>query len=207
MAKKFSVDEADIQHYVPPELSGHIVGMRDESLRPQTVEELEAIQQQAFEEGRQQGFEKGMTEAAARARQLESIFNFLQRPLDEMDQQVEHQLADLAVVLARSLLKKESSLDARHIDQLVHESIEYLPVKARDIRVRLNPADIALLNQADIDIHEQNWNCISDPSVSVGGCLIESDTSHVDASVETRVQQLVDQLNLHHAAGSDDAAE
>jgi len=60
-----------------------------------------------------------------------------------------------------------------------------LPVNARDIRVRLNPQDISLLNQAQIDTDKQSWKCIADNTLSAGGCVIESDTSHVDASVET----------------------
>ena len=204
MTKKFSVQDSDIQHYIMPELTGNIVGMKDDTLRPQTVEEIEALQKQAYEEARQEGFKKGLEEAAQKIKKLESIFNFLQHPLKELDNQVEHQFADLAIVLAKQLLKNESALDAQHIYSLVHESLDYLPVKARNIRVRLNSQDIALLNQAQMNTGEQSWECISDNTVTAGGCVIESDTSHVDASVETRVQQLVDQLNLHQSTGNKD---
>lgn len=219
MSKRYTVSENDIQHYEPPEVSGRIVGRRDESLRPQTVEEIEAIQKQAYEEARQAGYAEGLKtgleEMKLKATQLQSIFSFLQHPLNEMDQQVEHQLADLSIVLARQLLKKESSVDAQHIYTLVHESLDYLPIKSRDIRVRLNPEDIALLNQAEINTAEQSWSIIADQSITAGGCVIESDTSHIDASVESRVQQLVDQLSLHQStdapvedsAGNDDATE
>ena len=127
-----------------------------------------------------------------------------------MDKQVEHQLADLAIILATSLLRKETSLDAQHIHNLVHESLEYLPVKARDIRVRLNPDDVALLNQAEIITSEQSWVCVADSSVTAGGCMIESDTSHIDSSVESQVQQLIEQLSLYQSSdgsGGDDATE
>ena len=139
------------------------------------------------------------------------MFKFFQQPLEELDVEVEHQLADLAVLIAQQLFNKESSLDAQHIHNLVHESLDYLPVKARDVRVRLNPDDIALLNQAEINTSDQVWTCVADNTVSAGGCIIESDTSHIDATVETRIQQLVDQLNLHQAGDSsgesDDGAD
>jgi len=203
MTKRYKVSEADIQHYVAPELKGRIVGLRDEALRPQTVEEIEALQKQAYEEAKQAGYDdglkKGLDELKLKANQLQSMFNFFHQPLEEMDVEVEHQLADLAVLIAKQLFKKESSLDAQHIHTLVHESLDYLPVKARDVRVRLNPDDIALLNQAEIDINDQAWSCVADAGVSAGGCIIESDTSHIDATVETRLQQLVDQLSLHQA--------
>ncbi|VAW63951.1 hypothetical protein MNBD_GAMMA11-2138 [hydrothermal vent metagenome] len=205
MTKKISVPENEIQHYVMPELTGNIVGMQNEALRPQTVEEIEALQQQAYEEARQAGFKKGLEEMAVKAKELQSVFNFLQHPLNELDKQVEHQLADLAIMLAKQLLKKESALDAQHIYALVHDSLDYLPIKTRDIRVRLNPQDIDLMTQAEIDTDKQTWQCIADNTVTAGGCIIESDTSHVDASVETRVQQLIDQLNLHQDMGGDES--
>ncbi|VAW67904.1 Flagellar assembly protein FliH [hydrothermal vent metagenome] len=205
MVKKFSVPESEIKHYVMPEITGNIVGMTEEALRPQTVEEIEALQKQAYDEARQAGFKKGIEEAALKAKNLQSALNFLQHPLKELDKQVEHQLADLAIALAKQLLKNESALDSQHIYTLVNESIEYLPVNARDIRVRLNPQDISLLNQAQIDTDKQSWKCIADNTLSAGGCVIESDTSHVDASVETRVQQLVDQLYLHQDGVNDEA--
>lgn len=211
MSKRYKVSEADIQHYVAPELKGHIVGLRDEALRPQTVEEIEALQKQAYEEAKQAGYKdglkKGMDELMVKAKQLQSVFDFSQHPLDEMSNEVEHQLADLAVLLAKLLLKKESSLDAQHIHNLVHDSLDYLPIKAREVRVRLNPDDIALLNQAEIDTNDQVWSCVSDTGVRAGGCVIESDMSHIDATVETRVQQLVDQLSLHQSGNELDESD
>ncbi len=205
MPKKFSVPESDIQHYVLPELTGNIVGMKEAALRPQTVEEIETLQRQAYDEARQAGFKKGLEDALLRAKNFQSALNFLQHPLRELDKQVEHQLADLAIALAKQLLKNESALDSQHIQSLVTEAIEYLPVNSRGIRVRLNPQDIALLNQSDIDTEKQSWKCVPDNAVSAGGCIIESDTSHVDSSVETRVQQLVDQLYLHQDSGGDES--
>ncbi|RDH84692.1 MAG: hypothetical protein DIZ80_04285 [endosymbiont of Galathealinum brachiosum] len=204
MSKPFKVPESEIQHFVLPELKGAIVGMNDEAIRPQTVEEIEALQKQAYDEAVIAGRKEGLKQGLQQASKLQDVFNFLQQPLKELDKQVEHQLADLAILLAKLLLQKESALDAQHIQKLVHDSLEYLPVKSRDIKVHLNAADIALLNQADINTDEQTWACVADKSVNPGGCIIESSTSHIDATVEARVQQLVDQLNLHQDGESND---
>ncbi len=210
MSNRFKVSESDIQHYVPPELTGKIVGLQDEGIRPQTVEEIEALQKQAYDEavkaGHAQGLKQGLQEITNKANQLQKVFNFLQQPLKKLDKQVEQQLTELAILLAQQLLKKESRLDAQHILNLVHDSLEYLPVNSRDIQVKLHADDIALLNQAEIDTDEQSWNCIADNNISPGGCVIESAASHIDATVETRVQQLVDQLNLHHENSEDSDA-
>ncbi|MCW9047948.1 MAG: FliH/SctL family protein [Gammaproteobacteria bacterium] len=200
MSSRFKVSESDIQHYVPPELKGHIVGMRDDAIRPQTVEEIEALQKQAYDEAVKAGHAEGLKQGLQEAARLQNVFNFLQHPLNELDKQVEHQLTDLTMTLAKMLLQKESQLDVEHIQNLVHQSLEYLPVKSRDIHVRLNSADIDLLNQAEIDTAAQSWKCIADNTITQGGCVIESSTSHIDSTVENRIQQLVDQLNLHQEA-------
>lgn len=208
MTKPYTIADDQIKHYVAPELQGKIVGLREELVRPQTVEEIEALQKQAYEEakkaGHEEGVKQGLQEMKQKANQLQAMFNFLQQPLEEMDHQVEYQLTELAMLLARQLLKKECSLDSEHIRNLVHDSLEYLPVKARDIRVRLNPADIILLEQAEIDLEKQSWKCVSDTSVRAGGCVIESDNSVIDATVETRVEQLVDQLGIQPVTETED---
>lgn len=211
MKKPYTIADEDVQHYVMPELNGRIVGMRDDVVKPQTVEEIEALQKQAYEEakkeGHAEGLKQGLQEMKVNANKLQTVFNFLQNPIEEMDKQVEYQLAELAMVLAKQLLRKESSIDEKHIHTLIHESLEFLPVKARNVRVRLNPADIILLNEADIDTSDQTWACVSDTAVKASGCIIESDTSHVDASLEKRIEQLVEQLGLRPLIGADDVTE
>lgn len=210
MSKPFSTNDDDIKHWVMPEVRGNIVGLKDEALRPQTVEDLEALQKQAYKEGMQQGIEDGkkagMAELQARAEQLVGIMHVLDKPLQELDKDVEKQLIGLTIRLTRMLLKKECSTEDQHIQGVIHEALDFLPIQSRHIQVRLNPADIALLRDGGVDLEAQDWSCIEDPDVSQGGCLVESDQSHIDATVETRLQQLVDQLFEQHAISGDDDA-
>lgn len=211
MKKPYSASDDDVKHYVMPELRGRIVGLRDDIVKPQTVEEIEALQKRAYEEakkaGHAEGLKQGLQEMKVKANKLQTVLDFLQDPVEEMDQQVEYQLAELSMALAKQLLRKESSVDEKHIHTLIHESLEFLPVKAKNISVRLNPADIVLLNEADINTSDQTWACVSDATVKPSGCIIESDTSHVDASMERRIEQLVEQLGLRSTIGADDVAE
>jgi len=203
MPKPFSTKEENIKHWVLPEVSGRLVGGdASASMRPQTVEDIEAV----FEEGRKKGYEAGFAEARAETAKISRILQFMQQPLHELDEEVEQQLTELAMTLARLLLKKECSEDVTHIQKLVHESLEFLPIQSRSIRVHLNPADVQLMKKAGVD-PQQEWKCVEDPKITQGGCKIDSDQSHVDATVETRVQQLFDQLSDHIPQYDDDGAE
>lgn len=194
MSKPFTPREDQVRHWVMPEVSGKIVGATKEPLRPQTVEEIEALQKLAREEGYQEGLKRGMADMQAKAKKLVDALNFAARPLQQLDDDVVKQLTELSITLARMLLKKECCTDATHIHALIQEALDFMPVSARQIRVRLNPADVALLNQSDIDTTKQDWTCVADKTVTQGGCVVESSTSHIDATVETRLQQLIDQL-------------
>lgn len=211
MSKTFSASDEDIKHWVMPEVRGNIVGLKDGVLRPQTVEDIEILQKQAYEEGKRLGIEDGkkagMAELQARAQQLVDIMHILDNPLQQLDKDVEKQLTELTLCLTRMLLKKECSTDAKHIQSLIHESLDFLPIHSRHIKVRLNPADIRLLSEAGIDVEAQDWVCIEDSDISQGGCLVESDQSHIDASLETRMQQLEKQLYEQHAVSGDADAD
>lgn len=191
---KISSKDQNIQHWVLPELSGEIVGYAADGMRPQTVEEIEALQKQAYEEGRQEGFKAGLDEVKARAKKLDDMFRFLDKPLVKLDSEVEQQLTELALTVGRLLLKKECCTDAAVVTNIIREALEFLPVSARNVRVKLNPADIELIRQSGMDIDKQEWKCVPDKTITQGGCMVESDTSHIDATLETRVSQIIDQL-------------
>lgn len=198
MSNSFLTDPENIKSWVLPEVTGNVVGgkatvEKNTKLPPQTVKEIETV----YEESRQKGYQDGLVQARTEIAKVTRMLQFLQQPLRDLDEQVEQQLAELAMTIARALLKKECCEDATHIQQLVHDSLEFLPLQSRNIRVHLNPADIKLMQKAEVDPHAQEWKCVEDASVTQGGCKINSEQSHIDASIETRVQQLVDQLNEH----------
>ncbi|MDH5736096.1 MAG: FliH/SctL family protein, partial [Gammaproteobacteria bacterium] len=132
-------------------------------------------------------------------------FRFMERPLEELDEAVVAQLTELTLTVMRLLLKKECATDASHIQGIIHEALEFLPVKSRDIKIRLNPADLELLKHSGLALEQEQSSYVADASVTQGGCLVESDQSHIDATLETRVQQVVDQLTEHRPHYDDES--
>ena len=200
-----SSDDPQIKHWIVPELTGHILGAETTLKGPQTVEDLEALQKQAWEEGRKDGYEAGMEQIRKKGEQLLGMFRFMERPLEELDEAVVAQLTELTLTVMRLLLKKECATDASHIQGIIHEALEFLPVKSRDIKIRLNPADLELLKHSGLALEQEQSSYVADASVTQGGCLVESDQSHIDATLETRVQQVVDQLTEHRPHYDDES--
>lgn len=198
MSSAFHVDDDDIKHWVLPEVRGKIVGESGKSIAPQTVEDIEALHKQVYEEavkkGREDGLKQGLAEMQTQAKQLQQMFNYFEHPLQTLDKDVEQQLTELALSVARLVIKKATVADAEHIQNLVHEAISFLPVNARNVSVRINTFDRQLLEQAGIDTETQDWACISDDKIKQGGCVIESATSHIDATLEKRLAEVFEQL-------------
>lgn len=205
MAKPFTVNEKDIKHWVMPEVSGHIVGVKaSDQKKPQTVEEIQALQKQAYDEGFKKGYDdglkKGLAEMQAKAKQLSTLFSFVGKPLQQFDADLEKQLSELVLAISKLLLKKECSTRVEHIQALMHLALLYLPANARNVRIKLNPSDVALLTQAGETLKTDEYQCLADKTITQGGCMIDSDTSQIDATLENQLQQIFDQLTEHRPA-------
>ncbi len=169
-----------------------------------TLEEIEAIQQQAFEEGHEQGrkagfdfghreaLEEGRKQVIEKLEQLDALFSMLDNPFKELDDQVERELLTLVVAMARQLVRREVRTDPNHIAGVMREALAILPVNSRGVRIILHPEDAEIVrelyNMADT---EQGWQIVEDPVVQRGGCRIVTETSQVDATLESRLHNLI----------------
>lgn len=174
-----------------------------ETVKPATAAEIESIQKQAYEEGfsrgHQDGIEKGFNDARtvieARLAQLDSILSFLAAPLEELDEHVVQQTAELAMIVAQHLVQREMKQDPGQIIGVVREALKALPVSAREVKIYLHPDDNMLVKDAfSVNDNEENnlsWKIIEDPLLSVGGCKITSENSSIDATVEKRIKRII----------------
>ncbi|MEE4639854.1 MAG: flagellar assembly protein FliH [Wenzhouxiangella sp.] len=174
--------------------------------RPRTIyslAELERLQKQAWDEahaaGRREGLEKGLAEGRDQIRHqiriLKSMIEAVQQPLAAIDRDVEHELASLAVAIARRVIDDELKADPGRILQLVPQAVAELPAGSRDVRVRVHPEDARLLHQHLPDGDgEASWSLVEDAAVSRGGCRVDCPNSSIDATLETRLGAVVSKV-------------
>jgi flagellar assembly protein FliH len=190
----------------------------EERPRLPTAEEIEAIQQAAHQEGydagHQEGFEFGRREGIEAARQetqarlqlFDGLIELLDRPLRQLDDQVENELLHLVGQVARQVVRRELSLAPEQILVVLHEALDALPSSARHVRVALHPEDAALVRESYAQAQtELGWRVQEDPTLSRGGCRILSDNSRMDATLETRLGRMIESLlgqEQDHAAVS-----
>lgn len=183
-----------IENWSLPEVS--ITGQRAPASRPLTARQLEELQQQAREEGflqgRREGLEAGKKDIKARVHELESLMQTLAKPLEQLDTQVEQELVQLALAVARQLIRRELKADPGQVLAVVRESMVALPIAARNVRLHMHPEDAALVRETLLlSENERSWTIVEDPLLTRGGCKVSSETSQIDASIERRLHSVI----------------
>ncbi len=198
-----------------PDVSGadpfkesEIVGLDNEPAAILTVDEIESMQKQAYEEafaqGNAQGFQKGLEEGLKKGYEdsvhlvqsqvatLVSLMEVLSQPFELLDQEVENELVKLAIAIAAQIIRREIKLDPGQIVAVVREALNVLPLAAQKITLKLNPEDADLVRSVLVlDDASPSWGLIEDPLITRGGCKVDTEVSHVDATLEHRLAAVI----------------
>jgi flagellar assembly protein FliH len=170
------------------------------SLGPVTAETIEKIQKQAYneayDEGQQNGYKEGLAKAKAELDTQIQLFKTALRQLSEpfalLDQEVEHQLTELAITIARHLVRREIKTDPGQIIAIVREAVLALPSATKKTYVYLHPEDLELVkSKLSTSEPESHWRFMEDPTLNRGDCKVLTDSSSIDATVERRLSSLV----------------
>jgi flagellar assembly protein FliH len=186
---------ADIENWSIPDVQSNASVTRADH-NPMTARRLETLHEQArsegFAVGRREALEAGQREVTARVMELDGILGSLSRPLADLDDTVEQQLVTLATTLARHIVRREIRTDPGQVLAAVREALRILPVAARNVRLHLHPEDAALVRDTlSLTEGERTWELVEDPILSRGGCRVSSDSSHIDATVESRLNAVI----------------
>lgn len=176
-----------------------------EAPKPFTVEELEQIREEAYNEGfstgEKDGFHAGQLKAQQEARnrmdarvaEFEQLLGHLLEPLRQQDEQIEDMLLHLVEHMVRQVVQRELKIDSSQVLTVLRGALKVLPMGAENIRIYLNPVDFEAV-KALRERHEERWRLLEDEQLLPGGCRIETEHSQVDATLETRLEQLITQL-------------
>jgi flagellar assembly protein FliH len=167
--------------------------------RSRRSSDLDAVEREAWDkgygEGRAAGVAAALQEQQAaqaeidrRVQHLGSILDFMAKPIAEVDDQVQRQLAMLAGAIARQVVRREIKLQPDDIIGVIRDTVSLLPVTAREVRVHLNPEDAKLVRSRLAEVtSERAWSITEDPILPRGGCRVTSENSTIDAQVEQRL--------------------
>ena len=161
-----------------------------------TRQQQQRLEQDAYEQGFSKGYQEGLEQAQNEINQhihhLQSLVTTLAKPLADLDKQVVDELVDLAMAVARQIIRRELKTSPGEIVAVIKEALSLLPVTATDVRLELHPEDAALVRNALLGSDVQApWQIIEDPVLSRGGCRVSTSTSRIDATVENRINAAI----------------
>jgi flagellar assembly protein FliH len=196
---RINAEGSSVQRWSLPEVEGPVIGKRPQNDTARDKERAE----QLFRAEQARGYEAGVAAGRAeiqrktgeldtRIRQLDTVLAFLSQPLQQLDAEVERQLALLALTVGKQLARRELTTDPAQVIAIIRDAVSRLPAAARDVRVHLHPEDAAIVRERLASATgDRAWVAVEDPALSRGGCIVRTENSQVDARFETRVNHIV----------------
>ena len=153
--------------------------------------QLRAARQSGYQDGYRdglvalEGFKQSF--ASQTTAQIGLLVQSLSAGMNDLQQDMARTLAICATHLARQIVRTELATEPPRIAMVAHEALDTLLLSARHITLRVHPDDHALVAQGAAEVlAARGARLLSDPSLTRGGCLVESDIGVIDASIETR---------------------
>lgn len=141
--------------------------------------------------GLAQGLAEGRAEAAREIARLRQVADSFGAAVMDADELIAHEMLDLALDVAKAMLKFSLAVRPELVLPIVKEAIHYLPSLQQPALLFLNPDDALVVgDQIGDDLIKSGWRIIEDNQMARGGCRIDTASNQIDASMPIRWQRL-----------------
>jgi flagellar assembly protein FliH len=177
---------------------------------PSAAAALHDAREQAYAEGFAHGHDAGSQEvrdaleasvrktAEETAVRMAQLLHNTKEHLQRSEEQISRHILELACDLARQVVRQELRSNTQHLRPVIAEALSQLVDDGLPATVRMHPGDLALMKGAlQETLASPTPEFVADTSISAGGCLIESASMAVDATIEKRWQRAVGNLGLN----------
>lgn len=150
---------------------------------------------QGFDEGLEAGICAGAEQVQSLLTTLGAGVDALVQPTQVVDAALEDALARVAMAIARQVIRRELKVDPAQIVAVVREAVKALPLSTQEVRIMVHPDDARILtNLVAIEESHVQWKLVENPLMTPGGCEIETTNSRVDATLDSRLNQIAAQI-------------
>lgn len=113
------------------------------------------------------------------------------------EQKIARQVLDLACDIARQIVRQELKVNTRHLRAVIGEALELVVEDGLPATVRMHPDDLSLMKGSLLETLGENApEFVADPAITPGGCLVQSQSAAVDATIEKRWSRAIGNLGL-----------
>lgn len=155
------------------------------------TENIRRIHQQAYDAGRADGLREVAQKKTNEALQLQSLLTDIERQSHEFNQCIAHDVLELALEVARQMVRQALIVHPELIVTLIHDAVARATVPVTAATIALHPADATLVRgQIGDELAAAGWRIIDDANVLRGGTMLQTSGIQIDATVDTRWQHL-----------------
>ena len=151
-----------------------------------------------FREGREAGYTEGGAEADRLIERLRTMLERARSRREEILAETEQQIVDLALLMARKVIKIISETQKEVVKANVTEALRKLRGRG-DIIIRVNLADVKLTTEHAKSFVQKmegikGVQVAEDSTVDPGGCIIETDFGEIDARISSQLAELENRI-------------
>ncbi len=170
-----------------------------EAISLPTAEQIEAIYQQAKNEGHQAGYQEGKqlatVEMETTLQHLQVLMVKFEEELQHIDQTVAQELLELAIEFARKIVTQSLELKPELIIPIIQEAIQYLPSTMQPLHIILHPEDATLVRiQLENQLSHSKWKIYENSQIERGGCKVEAGGCEIDATLASRWKTILSKV-------------
>lgn len=161
----------------------------DRNLISRAQEEAGTIKENAAQEGYKAGLEK----AKADIEQIkESVQSFLNAKQDVFEY-IAPDILEISIDIAKKIVKKEIEQDPQILLDSILEVLNTLSKDETRVSIKVNPSQATLAKENLPEIIastgiEAKVNIISDGTIDVGSCILQTSNGIVDATIDTQLE-------------------
>lgn len=164
-----------------------------------------------FEEGKRAGYQAGHAESQARAQaeaaQLAQVAASANEALQALGDTLSRKTVALAIAIAQKVMLHEIATRPEHMVDIVRAALTLLPDGAQRVRIVVNAADVDVLRaQLAHSASEPDCVIVGAADVQRGGCRITSPSGDIDATLDTRINRVLETLGIHPGETRESAA-
>ncbi len=189
-----------------------------EQLLAEAQAQAEQMRAEAVEEGRTQGHQEGMAAGLAQGQrsghdaalgecrqELAGLIQTLSATAAEIDasrRELEAsavaEVAELAIALARRILKRQAAVDPQVLIANLTEAMA-LVIHASDVRIAVHPEQKAILER-ELPHLKLQWpnlkhvELVADESIAPGGCRLATHHGEIDADLNSQLDRVVGEM-------------
>ncbi|WP_408956639.1 FliH/SctL family protein [Natroniella sp. ANB-PHB2] len=185
-----------------------------EDLKKEIQQEAEIEFEQKFEQAKEEGYQQGLKlgkqegvklgqqqiseELKALVGNLKKEVELYQQDLAKRLPQLKDKLFRLVIKISEKVIGKQLESKPELIKKFVETGLEYLDYEEQ-VRIKVNPKDLERLAQYQKELLKANngleeVKVITDKSIEIGGCIIETDFGGVDLTISSQLKEIESKL-------------